>query len=178
MRWRVSKLQADVALTAQIAQADKKVGDKQAIISATSQTSHSSSSTVTEKTAAAHFAILGCKELKTRGDNALLELLSAAELPPHLLDYKKFTNYSLTLNPLYNVPSRTMFNNTLLPRQQAFVQNAQLEFLRTQLNLTISFDGDATRCCHNFYTTHANTADDWAYLLEMMDDRGVSHTAT
>lgn len=102
--------------------------------------------------------------------------LCVAGLPPNILDYPEYKTLMHTLNPRYKPMSRTTMADSAIPSTHAHVQKQQDEYLRTQLNLTVSFDGGGTRAQHGFYTVHATTSDDRAFLQNMVDGRSVSHT--
>ncbi|KAG1724896.1 uncharacterized protein EDB91DRAFT_1062575 [Suillus paluster] len=52
-----------------------------------------------------------------------------------------------------------------------------VDYLKTQLNLTIMFDGGKIRKPKSFYTVHVTTADRRTLLLELDDSSMLSHTA-
>ncbi|KAJ7758880.1 ribonuclease H-like domain-containing protein [Mycena maculata] len=60
--------------------------------------------------------------------------------------------------------------------EQERVRGMQLAFLKTQIRLSVSFDGGDVGCGEDFYTVHANTSDGRSFLLEGFECTGVSHT--
>lgn len=61
--------------------------------------------------------------------------------------------------------------------EQEHVRGLQIAYLKTQMRLTVSFDGGDLRSGEYFYTVHANTAEGRSFLLEGLECTGVSHTA-
>lgn len=119
----------------------------------------------------------GRQNLKIRGDHATMRLLVAAGLPPGILDYPEWKQLCAVLNAAYQPLNRTMFKDVILPAEQAHVQSQQLELLRTQRYLTITYDGGTTRRHDGHYTIHVCTPSGQDFFVEMINGRGVSHTA-
>lgn len=119
----------------------------------------------------------GKAKLKHRADHATVVLFCVAGLPPNVISYPEYRNLSFILNPAYTPMSRSTLADTAIPSTQAHVQQQQTSYLQTQLNMTVSFDGGSTRKRQGFYSIHALTSDDRAFLQDVADGCGASHTA-
>ena len=70
-----------------------------------------------------------------------------------------------------------MYKDVILPAEQAYVHEKQLELLQTQHYLTLTFDGGTTRRHDGHYTIHACTPSGKDFFIAMVNGRGQSHTA-
>ncbi|KAJ7078626.1 ribonuclease H-like domain-containing protein, partial [Mycena crocata] len=101
-------------------------------------------------------------------DLAIVNLFSAAGLPPSLADYPEYKD-------VFN--RRTILIDNHIMSEQERVRAAQIAFLKTQQHLAVSFDGGDLEGGEYFYTVTASTADGCSFLLEGFECTKVSHTA-
>ena len=118
----------------------------------------------------------GRQKLQTHANHAAMQFFIAAGIPPSALDHPEFAKLYALLNSSYKPLTRAKLTEILIPTEQAFIQTLQIEFLRTQQYITITFDGGTTSRQDGFYTIHACLADGKELLLEMVNGRGFSHT--
>ena len=108
----------------------------------------------------------------------IVELFCVRAIPPKVLDapeWKKFVEEATKSK--YNPPSSTMFTEKLVPAEAALVRSYQITFLNTCVNLTLTFDGGATRKPSSVYTIHITTADRETFFMEGCDATDERHTA-
>ncbi|KAI0764434.1 ribonuclease H-like domain-containing protein [Irpex lacteus] len=118
----------------------------------------------------------GRRKLKERIDDGVLRFWVAAGLPPSLFDYPEWKELCALFNPSYAPLTRAAYTEHLLPTAQAYVQTAQLDYLKNQRYLTLCFDGGTTRRQDGFYDFSIVTPDGEEFCIKMADGRGVSHT--
>ncbi|KAG8993370.1 hypothetical protein FRB94_010824 [Tulasnella sp. JGI-2019a] len=80
-------------------------------------------------------------------------------------------------NSLYTPASATTLQDSHIPQQATFVREKQMVYLRTQENLTISFDGGTTRKPQSVYTMHVITPDCRVLLYKGDQSSAISHDA-
>ncbi|KAF7791186.1 hypothetical protein EIP86_002198 [Pleurotus ostreatoroseus] len=120
----------------------------------------------------------GREILQKNADKALTDLFCVAGLPPRILDLPEWKAFIATLsNSRVQSVSASTLSDKFIPSTSAYLSQEQKKLLKTLFNLTVSYDGGATRRKHGFYTVHVITDDGSAYLIAMIDGRGVSHTA-
>ena len=108
----------------------------------------------------------------------LVELFCVRAIPAKVLDapeWKKFVEEATKSK--YNSPSSTTFTEKLVPAEAALVRSYQIKFLDTCINLTLTFDGGATRKPSSVYTVHITTADRETFFMEGCDATDERHTA-
>ena len=108
----------------------------------------------------------------------LVELFCVRAIPAKVLDtpeWKKFVEEATKSK--YNPPSSTTFTEKLIPAEAALVRSYQIKFLDTCINLTLTFDGAATRKPSSVYTVHVTTADRETFFMEGCDATDERHTA-
>ncbi len=133
-------------------------------------------SPMSQSTARAYFKGAGKAQLKDKADAAMVKMFCVNGLPPNFADSPEYKEYSNILNPTYNPPGRTTLTEKFIPATQALIQQQQIDYLTTQRNLTVTYDGGQTRRRHHFYTIHILTEDGRAFLMDMVDGRNVSRT--
>ncbi|KAG9022653.1 hypothetical protein FS837_006242, partial [Tulasnella sp. UAMH 9824] len=57
-----------------------------------------------------------------------------------------------------------------------WVRKKQIEYLKTQSNLTGTYDGSATRCPQSIYTFHVTDSHRRTFLIEGDESSTISHT--
>lgn len=113
----------------------------------------------------ASFLTQGKLELKDRINLAIVRLICAAGIPPRIADYPEWKTLFSTINPKssYTPPSATTLRDRLIPGEAARVKLAMRDFLKTETNLSISFDG-LTHGSQPVYTVHVITPDRRVFL--------------
>jgi len=109
---------------------------------------------------------------------AIVELFAVSGVPPSVLDssqWKKFVE--VATNSKCSPPSLTMLTQKLIPAEAALVRKYQANFLRTCVNLTLTFDGGSTRRPSSVYTVHITTAERETLFMEGCDATSERHTA-
>ncbi|KAG1748346.1 ribonuclease H-like domain-containing protein [Suillus paluster] len=119
----------------------------------------------------------GHKALKVKGDHALMLFLTCTGIPPHVIDSDEFKAFCSILNANYKPASATTLADTLISNESARITKTMFDYLKTQRDLTITFDGGKIRKPKLFYTVHVTTADRQTLLLELDDASMLSHTA-
>lgn len=121
------------------------------------------------------FKTEGRRTLDQDGNKALVELIAGGGLPPRLISLPAFARFLVAVKAKYQLPSRSKFEENLLPTQAAVVQVATLQHLQACHNLNISFDGGKlTR--RKFYSVHVTTAERLSFCLELDDVSRLSQT--
>lgn len=108
----------------------------------------------------------------------VVELFCVRAIPAKVLDapeWRKFVEEATKSK--YNPPSSTTFMEKLVPAEAALVRSYQIKFLNTCINLTLTFDGGATRKPSSVYTVHITTADRETFFMEGCDATNERHTA-
>ena len=109
---------------------------------------------------------------------AIIELFAVSGVPPSVLDslqWKKFVE--VATNSKCNPPSLMMLTQKLIPAEAALVRKYQADFLRTCVNLTLTFDGGSTRKPSSVYTVHITTAERETLFMEGYEATTERHTA-
>ena len=108
----------------------------------------------------------------------VVELFCVRAIPAKVLDapeWKKFVEEATKSK--YTPPSSTTFTEKLVPGEAALVRSYQIKFLSACINLTLTFDGGATRKPSSVYTVHVTTADRETFFMEGFDATDERHTA-
>lgn len=109
---------------------------------------------------------------------AIVKLFAVNGIPPSILDSPQWKNFvEVATNSKFNPPSSTMVTEKLIPAEAALVRKLQSDFLKTCVNLTITFDGGSTRKPHSVYTIHITTAERETFFMEGCDATDEHHTA-
>ena len=109
---------------------------------------------------------------------AIVELFSVSGIPARVLDLPQWKDFvDMATHSKCNPPSSTMLMQKLIPAQAALVRKYQADFLRTCVNLTLTFDGGSTRKPSSVYTIHITTADRETFFVEGCDATDERHTA-
>lgn len=119
----------------------------------------------------------GTKQLKMNGDHALMLFVTCTGVPPDIIDSKEFRALCTTLNANYKTPCASTLSERLIPNECARITIAMVNYLKTQRDLTITFDGGKVRKPKSFYTVHVTTAERRTFLFELDDASMLSHTA-
>ena len=109
---------------------------------------------------------------------AVVELFAVCGIPASVLDsshWKKFVEVATCSK--FNSPSSSTLTEKLIPAEAALVRKHQSDFLRTCVNLTLTFDGGSTRKPCSVYTVHITTAERETFFMEGCDATDERHTA-
>lgn len=117
------------------------------------------------------------KERHLEMDRATVILFCIAGLPTYLISRPEFTNLMRVADPYYNLPTRDTLEYKLIPSEQAYVKNKQMEYLKQQDDLTMSYDGGTSRGKEAFWTVHVSTKADEVFLVDGQEATSESHTA-
>ncbi|OSX62531.1 hypothetical protein POSPLADRAFT_1140739 [Postia placenta MAD-698-R-SB12] len=120
----------------------------------------------------------GRKNLKLRGDRALAVLIACAGISPNIVDSQQFKDFVTIIGRgVYGSPSSTTLRNHLIPKEATYIHIQTIELLKTQQDLTLSFDRGKTRKPKGVYTIHISTPERRVFLMDLNDTSRVSHTA-
>jgi hypothetical protein len=123
------------------------------------------------------FGSTGRRHLKARGDFALIKLFCAIGMAPSTVNAVEWRGFTDVLNPSYQPPNRDELEDKLIPSEAEHIRQLQLEFLRTQTNLSITSDGGSNRARQTFYTFHISTPDRQQFFIEAHNTTGIKHSA-
>jgi hypothetical protein len=118
----------------------------------------------------------GRKLLQAQLNLAVINLICAACLPPTLVDYAEWKKVFAIANARYHPMSSTTLVDDHIPAEAARVRRLTIEYLKTQFDLTVSYDGATTKRPQSVYTVHFTTADGRSFLIEGNEASDESHT--
>ena len=102
-------------------------------------------------------------------DLAIVKFFCVARIPPTVADLDIWKDIFKIPLPSYVPASRTRLMDDHIMSEQEHVHQLQLEHLKTQRHISISFDGGSLRSGKSFYTVHATTvAQDMISLKDRM----------
>ena len=104
-------------------------------------------------------------------------LIYGCGLPPCLVESEEWFKVASAANWRLSVFNRSHLKTVLIPSKASNVRALQIVYLRTQINLTLLFDGGSTRAQESFYIAHITTPDRRVFFLEAFCGDGESHTA-
>lgn len=110
-------------------------------------------------------------------DLIIVQLICTRGLVPNILDSEEWHELMHALNCDYTPPSSTTFTENYIPKESAYIKNAQLNLLHESSNLTLTFDGTTTRKTESAYTAHASTPMRHSYFVGSYEGSGERHTA-
>lgn len=120
----------------------------------------------------------GRKELKEILDNDVVMLVCVAGLPPRIADLPQWrTLLNHATRGLYKPASKDVLRDNHIPATASWVRKKQMEYLKTQWNLTGTYDGSTTRRPQSIYTFHVTDSHRRTFLIEGDESSTVSHTA-
>jgi hypothetical protein len=117
----------------------------------------------------------GKKDLREKADRALVEFIICCGVPPHVLQKKEFQHFVNILNGKYLPPSRTTFEDSLVPSYAAKIRIAIIDHLQKSRDLMLSFDGGKLGKS-KFYSVHATTPNRQSFCLELDDVTRISQS--
>lgn len=130
--------------------------------------------TVTDKYA--FFGQGGRRALHGALDLAVVKLICIARLPPYIVNLNAWKDIFALQTPNYKPASCTQLSEGHILAEQEHIKKRQIDFLKTQYRISISFDGGTIKSGDSMYTVHATTEDNRVMLLEGQDCTGISHT--
>ncbi|KAF8605490.1 hypothetical protein BDV93DRAFT_543533 [Ceratobasidium sp. AG-I] len=117
----------------------------------------------------------GRDKLKVKGDAEFTLLFCETGMPFRLWDLPRWRSSLEAISPAYKPPTASDLADGLIPKQAAHVRMVQLGFLKTQKNITLSFDGGSTRR-ETFTSVSAIAPGGRTILLKLCEGTGDSHT--
>lgn len=110
-------------------------------------------------------------------DYDITKLVCVRGMVPAILDSKQWKTFMNDANPHYKSPSSTTVRENFIPAEAARIRQAQIEYLKTQRNLTMTFDGGTTRRPQSVYTVTVTTAKRETFLIDGHESSREHHTA-
>ncbi|KAI0069879.1 hypothetical protein K474DRAFT_1713828 [Panus rudis PR-1116 ss-1] len=117
------------------------------------------------------------KGLQDRLSLKILNFFIAAGIPPSKADLPEWKELWEEGNRDYKPASATTMVDYQIPTEAARVHEQVLQFLKTQENLTISFDDYTTKARESIYTVHITTPNRDVFFWEGHEALDESHTA-
>lgn len=117
----------------------------------------------------------GKKAMKEKADQALVEFIICCGIPPRVLQKRHFRDFVNALNGKYSPPSRSTFEDSLVPSYAAGVRVAIINHLKECWDLTLSFDGGKLGK-KKFYSVHVTTPSRQSFCLDLDDVTRLSQT--
>lgn len=108
-------------------------------------------------------------------EHQMVLLICCEGLVPRVLKSTHWKNFVHALNPKFAFPSADKFTRLLIPAEVAHVREKQEALLKTQRNMTMTFDGGSIRKRQSTYTIHVTTADRDVYFLSGEDGTRQKH---
>lgn len=118
----------------------------------------------------------GRKLIQAQADLATVNLICDACLPPALVNYPEWKYLLSILNSRYLPASSTVLVDDQIPGQAVRVYTLVLEYLKTQFDLTVSYDGATTKKTQSVYTVSFTTPNGASFLIEGSEASDESHT--
>lgn len=115
------------------------------------------------------------KKFQNSVDHIIMRLICVRGLVPNVLDSPEWKELMNKLNGMYKPSSSDAFRDTFIPQEAVFVQTKQVELLKTEEDLTLTFDGTTIRSNESFYTAHATTPSRRSFFLDGHEGSGESH---
>lgn len=120
--------------------------------------------------------ILGRAQRQADLDLAIIKLFCVAGLPTSLVSRPEWRNVFTLADPTYKPASREKLEVEQIVGEAEKIIEKLIKYLRTQENLTISYDGGTTRGREAMWTLHISTPNGKVYLMEVRQATDVSHT--
>jgi len=117
------------------------------------------------------------EQLTLQLDLDVLKWIVVSGIPPTTVDLPQWKTMWEHAAAIYRPASASKLVDYHLPRECAHVRTIQLERLRHEDNLYITFDGNTTCGQELIYTIHITTADRIVYLFEGNSQSDKSHDA-
>lgn len=107
-----------------------------------------------------------------------MQLVCVRGLVPNILDSLEWKELMNKLNGIYKPSSSDLFCDTFIPQEAVFVRSKQIELLKAEEDLTLTFDGTTIHSNESFYTAHATTPSRQSFFLDGHEGSGESHNRT
>lgn len=108
-------------------------------------------------------------------DLLIVRLICVRGLVPNVIDSPEWKELMQKLNGIYRPTSSNVFCDKYIPSEASFVRKSQIEILKKEENLTLTFDGTTSRRQESFYTAHATTPARETYFLDGHEGTGEHH---
>jgi len=108
-------------------------------------------------------------------DHIIMQLICVQGLVPNVIDSPEWKELMMKLNGIYKPTSGDVFRDQHIPKEAAFIRNRQIEILKKEENLTLTFDGTTIRKQESFYTAHATMPTRDTYFLDGHEGTGERH---
>lgn len=106
------------------------------------------------------------EKFQDKVDHCIMRLICTRGLVPNVIDSPEWNELMGLLNPQYHPTSATSFADKHIPREAVFVREQQLQYLRQESNLTLTFDGTTIRKPSSIYTVHATDSERRTFFLD------------
>ena len=137
----------------------------------------SDSQKITQPTLHQMAKALGKRQLAARLDLAVTNFFCANGVPINVADSPEWREIFAIANPKYTPASRTTIEDSHIPAEAAVIRLKQLNILKKESNLTITFDGGSTRSTQSNLTIHIITEDRRVFFVEGRNSTGFAHTS-
>lgn len=104
-----------------------------------------------------------------------MRLICVRGLVPNVIDSPEWKELMHKLNGQYKPSSSDMFRDNYIPKEASLVRRKQLDILKREENLTLTFDGTTIRKQESFYTAHATTPSRDTYFFDGHQGTGEHH---
>jgi len=116
------------------------------------------------------------KRFNVEVNHALVQLICVCGLVPNILDSPQWEHFVTTLGGgRYKRAGSDEFRNKFIPQEAVYVRDLQLKLLKSEENLTLTFDGTTIRKPQSFYTAHATTPSRQSFFLDGHEGSGEHH---
>ncbi|KAF8817235.1 hypothetical protein BYT27DRAFT_7075277 [Phlegmacium glaucopus] len=115
------------------------------------------------------------KKFQNSVDHIIMRLICVRGLVPNVLNSPEWKELMNKLNSTYKPKSSDAFRDSFIPQEAVFVQSKQIELLKAEEDLTLTFDGTTICSNESFYTAHATTSSRKSFFLDGHEGSGESH---
>jgi len=112
------------------------------------------------------FKTEGRRVLEQDENKALVEFIICCGLPPNILMAASFKRFIESLKTRYMLPSRTTFEDSLVPKYAVALRIAIITHLQQSQDLNILFDGGKLTK-KKFYSVHVTTSSCQSFCLQL-----------
>lgn len=117
------------------------------------------------------------KQFQQEVDHIIMRFICVRGLIPNLIDSPEWKELMQKLNGIYKPTSGDTFCDSHIPKEAAFVCNSQINLLKKEENLTLTFNGTTIRKQESFYMAHATTPAQDTYFFDGHQGTGKHHNA-
>ena len=119
----------------------------------------------------------GREEKKRQLDYLIMRFIVVGGLAISKLDMQEWRDVWAVATPEYSPPSATTMEDVLISQEAKNIKKQSTQHLKAREDLTLTFDGNATRSQESVYTIHVTDPDRRVFLMEGKNASGVSHIA-